>query len=294
MHGKNNIITVIIPTHNRAKELELTLPSYIRNRLIKKIIVVNNGSTDDTSTVIASFREKTDSVREIKIHKKSGAQKARMVGISEAHTEYVLLGEDDVYLAPDYTDVLHKQLNEFSCDTISGNLVPVRMDSDCQIEEFVKNTKQTLGWPQDLRPFRIPEENFRSGKPAVVPFTHAIALVKRKLFNEVSFDPWYSGTGFREETDFFLSARKNGAKIFFTPDTSCYHIRGVMSKKGGQRANRVLVEFWAMYNTWYMLKKHWDILSADLRLRHGPLFNTFLYMLHREYNYLLRLVNHKY
>ncbi len=285
---KRNDITVIIPTYNRAKELQLTLPSYIENKRIKKILIVNNGSVDETSDVIASFQKDSDFVKEIKIKDKTGAQKARMIGISEADTEYILLGEDDVYLAPNYTNILHEQLNSFSCDIISGNLIPIRIDSNCRIERYINSNNERPGWPQDFKPFRIPEEKFKSGKALAVPFTHAIALVKRKLFNEVSFDPWYSGNGFREETDFFLSARKIGAKILFTPDTSCYHIRGSMSKKGGQRTNRLLVEFWAMYNTWYMLKKHRDILSTDLKLRYGPLLTTFLYMLHREYYYLLR------
>jgi len=290
---KSNDIIVIIPTCNRAKELQLTLPSYIENKRIKQILIVNNGSVDETSDVIASFQKNSDFVKEIKIKDKVGAQKARMIGISEADTQYILLGEDDVYLAPNYTEVLHKQLNSLSCDIISGNLVPVRVDPNCKIEKYTKSNNEQPGWPQDLRPFRIPEELFRSGKPSAVPFTHAVTLVKRKVFNEVSFDPWYSGTGFREETDFFLSAREMAARIFFTPDTSCYHLRGVLSKKGGQRKNRLLAEFWAIYNTWYMTKKHRDILSTDLGLRYGPLLTTFSYMLHREYYYLLRLAKRK-
>lgn len=37
---KRNDITVIIPTYNHAKELQLTLPSYIENKRIKQTLVV--------------------------------------------------------------------------------------------------------------------------------------------------------------------------------------------------------------------------------------------------------------
>lgn len=77
-------------------------------------------------------------------------------------------------------------------------------------------------------------------------------------------------------------------KYFFTPSTSCYHLRDSLGRTGGQRKNRLAVEFWAIYNTWYMLKKHWAILANDFKLKGGPLFNTFLYSIHREYGYLLR------
>lgn len=294
MNKEKNLITVIIPTHNRAKELKLTLPSYMKNRLIKKIIVVNNGSTDNTSTVIASFAENCYLIKEIKIDKKTGAQKARMSAISQADTDYILLGEDDVYLASDYTETLYNQLKSYSCGIISGKLIDIQIGPSCKIEDHIKNLKHSFGFPIDYKPLRISHKKFESGKPVEVPHTHAIALVKDDIFNNISFDPWYSGNGYREETDFFLSAREVGAKIFFTPDTSCYHLRGAMSKKGGQRTNRLATEFWAVYNTWYMLRKHWNLLSSDFNLKYGPLFNTLLYFSHRECYYLSRLLKRQF
>jgi len=287
-------ISVIIPTHNRAKELSLVLPSYMVSKRIKEIIIINNGSTNETSDVIEAFRKNSSLIREIRVNQKLSAQKSRMLGISEAYTDYILIGEDDVYLSPDYVDILYNQLKEYSCDIIGGKLIPIKINSPSELFNIHNDTiSNFIGFPQDFRPFNF-YEKLKASKPAEVPLIHAIVLLKKSIFNNVSFDPWYSGNGFREETDFFLSARKFGAKIFFTPDTFCYHLRGSMSARGGQRINRLLVEFWSIYNTWYMLKKHWDILSNDFRLKYGILFTTLLYFIHRECAYLLRVIKRQY
>ncbi len=64
------MLTVLLATRNRARILGNVLESY---RLLQqprtgwKLIVVNNGSTDETAEVIASFKSRLplDSVREL-------------------------------------------------------------------------------------------------------------------------------------------------------------------------------------------------------------------------------------
>jgi len=282
-------VTVVIPTYNRAKELRKTLASYV-SKLVKEIIVVNDGSRDNTSDVIESFNNRYRIFREIRNSEKVGASRAKMIGILNASTDYVLIGEDDVFLSPDYIDILYSQMGEFSCDIISGKIIPLKINSEDEIEKCIKNINDnnTIGFPQDFKPFQVPEKMLTLGIPVEVPYTHAVCLLKKSICDDNLFDLWYAGNGFREETDFFLSARAGGAKIFFTSATSCYHLRGFLGQTGGQRKNRLAVEFWSIYNTWYMLKKHWAILASDFKLKNGPLFNTFLYFIHREYGYLLR------
>lgn len=281
-------VTVVIPTYNRAKELRITLSSYV-STLVKEIIIVNNGSRDDTTDVITSFNDRYGIFREIRISEKVGASRAKMIGVLDASTEYVLIGEDDVFLSPDYIDSLHSQIKQFHCDIISGKIISLKINSERDVEKAIKSiNNDVIGFPQDFKPFQVPEEILTLGSPVEVPYTHAVCLLKKSICAENLFDSWYAGNGFREETDFFLSARTRGAKIFFTPATSCYHLRGSLGQTGGQRKNRLVVEFWSIYNTWYMLKKHYAILADDLKLKNGPLFNTFLYFIHREYGYLLR------
>lgn len=287
----NSDVTVVIPTYNRCQELEVTLPTYSCSRCVKEVLVVSNGSIDGTSKVIQDINDKMRKpVKEIQFAVKLGAQKAKAIGLAQSQTKYVLFGEDDVYLSPNYIETLYLLSEEYNCDIISGKIIDVQVGKTHEIERLIASQTISLGFPQDHRPFVVPEQNLKSNKLCEVPFTHAIILVKSAGIKDNFFNPWYRGNGYREETDLLLNARESGMKVFFTHTTCCYHLRGSMSRKGGQRINRVLAEFWAMYNTWYMLKKHWNLLSNDFNLKCGPLFNTFLYFLHRERHYLLRLV----
>ena len=226
-------VTVVIPTYNRAKELRITLSSYV-SKLVKEIIIVNNGSRDDTSDVITSFNDRYGIFREIRISEKVGASRAKMIGVLDASTEYVLIGEDDVFLSPDYIDSLHSQIKEFHCDIISGKIISLKINSEQDVEKSIKsiNNKDVIGFPQDFKPFQVPEKILTLGIPVEVPYTHAVCLLKKSICDENLFDSWYAGNGFREETDFFLSARELGAKIFFYP------VYFLLSLKGFFGANR--------------------------------------------------------
>lgn len=96
-------LSIIIPTYNRARILEKTLEAYKRQvdaDQILELLVVNDGSTDDTQAVVArSAQSSPMSIRYLP-QQNSGQSAARNHGIREAKGELVLLGDDDVIPAP--------------------------------------------------------------------------------------------------------------------------------------------------------------------------------------------------
>ena len=55
----------------------------------------------------------------------------------------------------------------------------------------------------------------RVSAPIPAPYLHSIALIERKLFDQVKFDAWYAGNSWREETDFYLAASAAGCEGLF-------------------------------------------------------------------------------
>ena len=53
-----NLLTVLIPTYNRANELSKTLKSFIKNK-DRKIcfLIINNNSTDNTIKIVNYYRK---------------------------------------------------------------------------------------------------------------------------------------------------------------------------------------------------------------------------------------------
>jgi len=91
-------VTVIICTRNRAKSLDRTLDTITRARHPKdgdwELIVVDNGSTDETQQVIASYGSKLP-IRSV-IETKPGLSHARNRGVDEASGEFIIWTDDDV------------------------------------------------------------------------------------------------------------------------------------------------------------------------------------------------------
>ena len=77
------MISVIIPTYNRKKELLRSLDS-VRNQTFRdiEIIVVDDGSTDATESAATAIRD--ERIRYIKHEKNRGGGAARNTGISNA------------------------------------------------------------------------------------------------------------------------------------------------------------------------------------------------------------------
>jgi glycosyltransferase involved in cell wall biosynthesis len=89
-------VSVVIPTFNRADLISETINSIIDQSFPPaEIIVVDDGSVDDTEHVIAGYGDK---VQYVKI-KNSGVCKARNVGVSVANSDWIAFCDaDDLWL----------------------------------------------------------------------------------------------------------------------------------------------------------------------------------------------------
>jgi glycosyltransferase involved in cell wall biosynthesis len=88
-------VSLVIPNYNMASDLERLLVSLSRLSnitVIKEVIVVNDGSTDDTSSVIASFsiQHPQLGMREVRLASRVGRYLARLEGAKKAHNENLL------------------------------------------------------------------------------------------------------------------------------------------------------------------------------------------------------------
>jgi len=93
-------VSVIIPTYNRAELLPRAIKSVLEQTYQDfEIIVVDDGSTDNTEEVIKEFQEQDKRIKYIKHDKNKGGSAARNTGIKAAKGKYVaFLDSDDEWL----------------------------------------------------------------------------------------------------------------------------------------------------------------------------------------------------
>jgi GT2 family glycosyltransferase len=98
-------VTVIIPTFNRAAILAETLQAYGRqtgDHRICEILVVDDGSTDETQAVVERASDEFPWIRYL-TQPNRGLAAARNHGIREAAGDLLLFGDDDIIPSPQLT-----------------------------------------------------------------------------------------------------------------------------------------------------------------------------------------------
>lgn len=92
------LLSVMIPAYNCADTLTQAVESAVNNQSVPlEILIVDDGSRDDTPAVISALSEKYEIVRAIRTGN-GGPAKARNCGIENAKGDYILfLDSDDVF-----------------------------------------------------------------------------------------------------------------------------------------------------------------------------------------------------
>ncbi|NGM70458.1 glycosyltransferase [Natronolimnobius sp. AArcel1] len=101
-------VSVVIPTYNRAPTLPRALESTLAQTIDDlEILVVDDGSTDDTASVLATYQDVDSRVRPVVHATNQGANVARNTGIEHARGEYIaFLDSDDEW----HPEKLERQL----------------------------------------------------------------------------------------------------------------------------------------------------------------------------------------
>jgi glycosyltransferase involved in cell wall biosynthesis len=150
------LVSIVIPTYNREKLVLRAIESALAQTYAsKEVIVVNDGSTDDSARIISkTFGLK---VRLFNISN-GGVSSARNFGVSRSNGQYIAFLDSD-----DFWDKrkLEQQINEITSDLEYALTDAVFIDDE-QVEQFrfkrSEQFDQDLGWLAQvlIRPYLLP------------------------------------------------------------------------------------------------------------------------------------------
>ncbi len=209
------LISIIIPCYNSEATIGKCLESVIHQDYGNiEIVVIDDGSTDKTSGIVNTFREKNSRI--VIVHQQnSGVSKARNVGIKTASGEYICFVDSDDWVEKNYCSVLlehliknnsdisivqpfHEQL--FTDDTITESDTEEKVEiisgekglelllEDKEIQShpwgklFRKNLFDNINFPEHLQAF---EDYFTLFK--VFDKAEKIVISNKKLYHYIEF-----------------------------------------------------------------------------------------------------------
>ncbi|MBR3210704.1 MAG: glycosyltransferase [Bacilli bacterium] len=109
-------ISIIVPAYNAEKYIEKCLNSLIhQTKKELEFIIINDGSTDNTETVIKTFKDKR--IKYFK-NKNQGIGKTRNFGIEKANSKYVMFLDSDDYLDKHACEKMYQKAESDSLDVV--------------------------------------------------------------------------------------------------------------------------------------------------------------------------------
>ncbi|OQA20036.1 MAG: GalNAc(5)-diNAcBac-PP-undecaprenol beta-1,3-glucosyltransferase [Chloroflexi bacterium ADurb.Bin360] len=275
-------VTVIIPTYNRAGMLAKVLPSYLQFPLMQEVLVIDDGSTDDTSEIVREFASSDSRIRLIQQPRNLGRILARNTGIEQATGELLLMSEDDLALAPGSLDVLLAHMRASNADIIAGRRIWMRIG---ETEEAALARANGRRWSVVNRRLLEHHSHAIVETDVPAPLVDATMLVRREVLEKVRYADCYPGNAWREESDFQLTALENGYKIVFCPHTLFFHYDRSMAGRGRNRFKADLVYLYWMYrNNLTFLRRHQGYLSQHIPeslILNNPHITNLIYIVYR-------------
>jgi len=200
-------ITLVIPAYNRSQLITETLNSALNQSLkFEEIIVVDDGSTDDTPSTLAKFGDRITVVRT----PNQGVQVARNIGIERARTELVALLDSDDLLEPDYLQTMgtwmlaHPEQDAAYCNFVTFNSNATDLDKLARAPfDFLAGAKREGNFALD-----IPDLYKRSLSYQPL-FTCGLMINKRFIRKHGAYNPEFNRVG-AEDWEFTLRLISEG------------------------------------------------------------------------------------
>lgn len=104
--ASNLLVSIIIPAYNVEKYIEKCITSILEQTYTNiEVIIVNDGSTDNTDEIIDYISQNDSRIRVIN-KKNAGVSAARNIGIEISTGDYLVFVDGDDYIAPDYVEYM--------------------------------------------------------------------------------------------------------------------------------------------------------------------------------------------
>lgn len=110
------MFSIIIPIYNTEKYIRECLDSLLREEVDIEIIIINDGSTDNSDEIIKEYLDKGN----IKYfyQENSGVSKARNLGISKATGDYIMFLDSDDYIKKGALKTINEKISKYKPDCV--------------------------------------------------------------------------------------------------------------------------------------------------------------------------------
>lgn len=266
------LVSIIIPTYNRAHLIGETLDSVLAQSYLHwECLVIDDGSTDDTETLINSYQTKDARFQYYKRPNThlSGGNGARNYGFEISRGDYIQwLDADDLLSENKILGQINKTQSNSKCDLVTSKWARYKSCNNINIkneEPFYNNYSNSLNLIEDL------------GKVGGL-FPAHVYLVKRGVIEKSGL--WDECLSINQDGEFFCRVIINSECILFFEEGIAYY-------RMHQLDNTSLIN---SYNRAEQRIKSWRMINNHLKFKFGE--NNSSYVLKGKVSCFKKIKRH--
>lgn len=288
--------SVVIPTYNRSKKLVQCLKALFEQNYAKtkfEIIVVDDGSQDDTQKVLARFQKKSLLPLRAFFQTNQGQGVARNKGIEHAHGEIILFIGDDIIATKNLLRE-HDRVHHFHPEENAAVLGFITWHPALEITPLMRFMERGGVIFGRFGGHQFAYDLLRGKRRADFRFFYTSNIsLKRSLLLQHKFDPWFAGYGWEDIELGYRLTQRAGLKLYYEPNAAAYHNHAITREDFENRMRRVGEASHIIHAKYPELQKipsykkraAFRILSHPISLRIIKAFsqNLYFYALSKKY-----------
>ena len=175
-YSETPLVSVVIPVYNSAEYIDECLQSLLNQTLTSfEVICVDDGSTDDSPTILDSASASDARVR-VFHYQNAGAAEARNRGMAQARGQYLCFVDADDFVEKDYLDAVVSCAEKNDLDIVLFDL-----------DKFIETTGEYVS-PNAIVPGSIPDEVVFSPVEIDNLYRNMIGYTVNKLYRKSFLD----------------------------------------------------------------------------------------------------------
>ncbi|MCR5787356.1 MAG: glycosyltransferase family 2 protein [Acholeplasmatales bacterium] len=144
----NDLITILVPLYNNHKYIKKCIKSILKQTYKNfELIIVDDGSTDDSYDIVNEFAKKDSRIRLFKKRNEKSVSKTRNFLLHKIHGKYFVFIDSDDHVSETYLEVLHKAIKLNNADiSICGYTVQnMYLENSRRLKKFSSsNSEETI------------------------------------------------------------------------------------------------------------------------------------------------------
>jgi GT2 family glycosyltransferase len=218
---------IVIPVFNAAFYTRVCLASLQTEQRDAEVIIVDNGSTDETPALLGAWADQERGRRFQRFDQVLGFARACNAGAAATEREFVVFLNNDTFVLEGWLDNLLRPFDEADNVQVTGSrlLYPSGHIQHAGIAFNREGPHHVFVGLAGDTPFVLQRRDFQT-------VTGAALAIRRAEFERLGgFDTSYQNSF--EDVDLCLKVKRDGGRIVYVPDSVAYHFESMTEGRLG-------------------------------------------------------------